>query len=241
MRFTQPVLNLRTLLPAPGPRWWCPFRYLVALPPLLPTPSQLRGANAAVGTGGGRTTAGGAALTFTQSMGRGRPRGAGAVPEPPPASGVAIKQGARGSGCSCTYRARPWRLHCPHRRYYCCCCCSWAPPRSQRPPGELGWGTPLHHGHAHRSTWSYSDPPRPAPTQDPETLRRDVHQRAQPPAGQRQAAAPAAGSGGEAQVSRLGRTLQTCWYGTGLAWSPISNLPLPNTTTNSNLHWGGGQ
>ena len=40
----------------------------------------------------------------------------------------------------------------------------------------------------------------PPPPQGPATLGRDVHERAQPPAGQRAAAAAAAGPGGEAQV-----------------------------------------
>lgn len=98
MRFSLPVLNCHLLFPNPGPRWRCPFRYLVALPLYFLPPSQLRGANTAVGTGGGRTTAGGAALTFPQSMGCGRPRGAGAVPEPPACGSGRYKAVARGSG-----------------------------------------------------------------------------------------------------------------------------------------------
>lgn len=104
MRIPLPVLNCHPL-PA-VPYLWSQMEMSISLlgstiPLLLPPPpppSQLRGANTAVGTGDGRTTAGGAALTFPQSMGRGRPRGAGAVPEPPACGSGSYKAVARGSG-----------------------------------------------------------------------------------------------------------------------------------------------
>lgn len=149
--------------------------YLIALPlyfPPPPPPSQLRGAKKAVGTGGGRTTAGWAALTFLQSMGRSRPRGAWAVLEPP-AGCLGSYKAVGGAG----FRLKLQHLSLPEPDHGASAACASATVAAAAPALQFrcapctsqvsGIGNPFHPGHAHTS---FSDTYDSIPPQDPKTL-----------------------------------------------------------------------
>lgn len=237
----RPAQTLPSHLPPgrPGPR----LAPASASPPPWADcpPHSPRGADRA-GLGDGLpagATDGGAALTFPADRwgmtGAERSRGGAEAPSPPLA-GPAIRAARAQAGQPCSARRPrpPW----PPGPCCCCCCrccpCSGAPPRAPRPPGEPRAPpprTPVCASPAPRPPARPALTPAPTPPQGPPALGRDVHQRAQPPAGKCAAAAAAPGPGREAQV-RLG-----CTWGRGGAPAGSAVSP-PNPSADSD--WGSG-